>query len=376
MKHTEMIYADHAATTRLDDDAFEYMKQFLLDDFWNASEPYSFAKVSQEALVAARKRIADCINAEPEEIYITSCGSESDNWAIKSVGLEDKNKVVITSCIEHPAILNSCAVIEKEGVKVEYLPVDGKGVVSTAALEELVEKESASLVSVMFVNNEIGTMEPIKELCDIAHAHGALFHTDAVQALGHVAIDVKELGVDMLSASAHKFNGPKGIGFLYAKKGTPLLPFMNGGCQEFGMRAGTENIASIVAMSYALEKNIKNLDENFAHMQELEKLFISELKKTGLDFIVNGSEIKNPGNMSISFKGADGADILHGLDKKGVAVSTGSACNSGVKALSRVLRAIGVSEEYGFGTVRISLGIENTTDDVLYIVKCLCEVLA
>ena len=251
MKH--FIYADNAATTKLDKDAFNAMLPWFQEEYGNASQPYSFARKSKKALAEARALIAECIGAQSDEIYFTSGGTESDNWAIKGMTETKKKHHTITTQIEHHAILNACRKLEQFGFQVDYLPVDKQGVVSCENLVKFI-KDNTKLISVMMVNNEIGTIEPIKELATVAHDNGILFHTDAVQAVGHIPIDVSDLCVDMLSASAHKFNGPKGIGFLYIKRGTQISSFADGGAQEFHKRAGTENIASIVGMSIALKK--------------------------------------------------------------------------------------------------------------------------
>lgn len=360
----QLIYADNAATTKLDIDAFEAMKPYLLEEYGNASQPYSFARKPKQALKEARATIAQCINAEPEEIFFTSGGTESDNWAIKGIAFADSEKhAIITSQIEHHAVLRACEDIEKLGYPVTYLPVTEEGVVTTEALNSVITPNTR-LVSIMFANNEIGTIEPIKELCKIAHRNGALFHSDAVQAVGHVQIDVKDLGVDMLSASAHKFNGPKGIGFLYIKKGTPIAQYSNGGSQEFGMRAGTENIASIVGMAVALKKNCDAIEENAKHIGKLEAKLIDCLMKSGLDFIRNGAVQHIPGNISLSFRGADGEALLHRLDLMWICVSTGAACDTVNTQVSHVLNAISVDEDYAKGTIRISLGKNNTIEEV------------
>ena len=247
----QMIYADNAATTKLDSDAFRAMLLWLQEEYGNASQPYSFARKPHKALAEARETIASCIGAESEEIFFTSGGTESDNWAIKGLAYDRLVDSVITSQIEHHAVLNACAAVSRRGIYVHHLSVEHDGTVLPETLA-LGMTEKKSLVSIMMVNNEIGTIEPIQELAAVAHSRDALFHTDAVQAVGHIPIDVKELGVDMLSASAHKFNGPKGIGFLYIRKGTKIYPYSDGGAQEFGMRAGTENIAAIVGMAVAL----------------------------------------------------------------------------------------------------------------------------
>ena len=372
----QFIYADNAATTKLDIDAFEAMKPYLLDEYGNASQPYSFARKPKQALKEARATIAQCINAEPEEIYFTSGGTESDNWAIKCVAFADSEKhAIITSQIEHHAVLRACEDIEKLGYPVAYLPVTEEGVVTTEALNSVITPNTR-LVSIMFANNEIGTIEPIKELCEIAHRNGALFHTDAVQAVGHVQIDVKDLGVEMLSASAHKFNGPKGIGFLYVKKGTPICSYTSGGAQEFGMRAGTENVASIVGMAVALKKNCDKLTDNIRHIENLESQLLDNLSSSGLDFVRNGSPYHIPGNISLSFKNANGETLLHRLDLMGVCVSTGAACDTVNTQISHVLHAINADPDYAQGTIRISLSPKNTLSEVEticdHIVRIVC----
>ena len=360
----QFIYADNAATTKLDIDAFEAMKPFLLDEYGNASQPYSFARKPKQALKEARSIIAQCINAEPDEIFFTSGGTESDNWAIKGVFFSGSEKhTIITSQIEHHAVLKACEDIERLGYPVIYLPVTKEGVILLETLNSAMTP-GTHLVSIMFANNEIGTVEPIKELCEIAHRNGALFHTDAVQAVGHIEIDVKALGVDMLSASAHKFNGPKGIGFLYIKKGTPISSYASGGAQEFGMRAGTENIASIVGMAVALKKNCEHIKEATKHLLAWEDLLIEKLKTAGIDFVRNGGNNHIPGNINLSFKAADGETLLHRLDLMGICVSTGAACDSVNTRVSHVLQAIGAAEEYVEGTIRISLSCMNTVGEV------------
>lgn len=371
----QFIYADNAATTKLDIDAFEVMKPYLLDEYGNASQPYSFARKPKQALREARAIIAHCINADPEEIYFTSGGTESDNWAVKGIAFaEAEKRSIVTSQIEHHAILRACETLEKHGYPVAYLPVNREGVVTAETLESLITS-STSLVSIMFANNEVGTIEPIKDLCEIAHKHGSLFHTDAVQAVGHVRIDVKELGVDMLSASAHKFNGPKGIGFLYVKKGTPISQYSNGGSQEFGLRAGTENVASIVGMAVALKKNCDAIEENAKHMGLLEAKLLDGLSESGVDFIRNGATHRVPGNISLSFRGADGEALLHRLDLMGISVSTGAACDTVNTQISHVLKAMGIDEAYAKGTIRISWGNNNTIEEAEILSKKLILIL-
>ena len=269
----QVIYADNAATTKLDSDAYKAMSEILQNEYGNTSQPYSFSREAKKLLADARETIAHCINAEPEEIYFTSGGTESDNWAIKGTAFADKDKrAIITSQIEHHAILRSCGFMETQGYPVVYLPVKYDGAVAESALEDCIA-DTTNLVSVMLVNNETGVIQPIKNLASIAHAHRAFFHTDAVQAIGHIPVDVKDLDVDMLSASAHKFNGPKGVGFLYVKKNMPIVPYMHGGSQESEQRAGTENIAGIVGMAIALKNNVKLIDSNLRHLAELEEAF-------------------------------------------------------------------------------------------------------
>ena len=276
----QLIYADNAATTKIDIDTFEAMKPFLLDEFGNASQLYSLSRKPKEALQMAREIIADCIHAEPDEIYFTSCGTESDNWALKGTMLDrNDGRALITSQVEHHAILHSAAAIEKLGYSVKYLPVDETCTLQPAFLEKVIKNTKTKLVSVMFANNEVGTVQPIKQLAKVAHGHQAIFHTDAVQAVGHVPIDVKELEVDMLSSSAHKFNGPKGVGFLFIRSGVEINSFIDGGGQENGKRAGTENVASIVGMAAALAKNCKKMNEHRNHLLYLEDVLLNGLRQ-------------------------------------------------------------------------------------------------
>lgn len=371
----QFIYADNAATTKLNNEAFEAMVPWLTDEYGNASQPYSFARKSKKALAEAREAIAKCINALPEEIYFTSGGTEGDNWAIKGSAFSDADKrATITSAIEHHAVLNACAAIERLGYPVAYLLPDSEGSVLPEKLSAVIT-DKTRLVSIMFSNNEIGTIEPIAELAEIAHSHGAIFHADAVQAIAHTPIDVKAMGIDMLSASAHKFNGPKGIGFLYIRKGIALRPFNDGGAQEFGMRAGTENIASIVGMARALEINCSALKDNAEYVLKLENILLEHLQETGLDFIRNGAKNHIPGNISLSFKDKDGEAILHRLDLMGICVSTGAACDSVNTQVSHVLQAINLPDEYARGTIRISLNKDNTVEEAVTIADSITRIL-
>lgn len=315
----------------------------------------------------SRKIIAECINALPEEIYFTSGGTESDNWAVKGMFFSDRNKGIIASEIEHHAVLRSVKAVENMGCNVAYLKPTTEGIITVEELSGAIT-ERVGLVSIMTANNEIGTIQPIKELSQLAHKTGALFHTDAVQAVGHIGIDVKDLGVDMLSASAHKFNGPKGVGFLYIKKGTPIIPYIDGGAQESSLRSGTENVALIVGMAYALQKNCQCMDANINKVREMENDFIGWLGINGNKSIVkNGGNNTLPGIVSLSFGNEDGEAMLHRLDLRGICISTGSACNSGKSIVSHVLRAIGLDEKYVKGTIRISFGKDNTKEEVRYI---------
>ena len=359
-----IVYADNAATTPLDPQAFEAMRPFLLEEFGNASQPYSFSRSAKAALKEARETIADCIHAVPEEIVFTSGGTESDNWALCGGSWTGNGYGrIITSQIEHHAILRTCDQIERHGGEVSRIAVDSDGRVTPPKLLDALCKPT-KLCSIMLANNEIGTIQPIERLTAIAHENGALFHTDAVQAVGHVDINVHSLGVDLLSASAHKFNGPKGIGFLYIRRGLKLEPYQNGGSQEFGLRAGTENVASIVGMAVALSRNVERIAEHREHIVKLEERILRRLEEGNLRFQRNGAAPRIPGNMSLSFEGASGEALLHRLDLQGICISTGSACDSVNTQVSHVLKAIGLADLWAKGTVRISLGRQNSEEDV------------
>lgn len=368
----EYVYADNAATTRLSDKAFESMLPYLQNEYGNASQLYSFARSPKKALKEARQVIANCIGAQPGEIFFTSCGTESDNWVIN--GAVQQHLPIVTSSIEHHAILRPCESAKRCGCSVSLLPVTKEGIVLSSSVKEVVHS-SCGLLSVMYANNEIGTIQPIKELATIAHENGWLMHTDAVQAIGHTQINVRELGVDMLSASAHKFNGPKGIGFLYIKEGVNWPALIKGGAQENGLRAGTENVASIVGMATALEENVISICENESHLAHLEEILISNLSRSGIAFYRNGAENHIKGNVSLSFPNWSGESIMHRLDLKGICVSTGSACDSKETQISHVLKAIGLEEMLAKGTIRISLSKYNTEHDMMKIVQVLVGIL-
>ncbi len=369
-----MIYADNAATTKLDTEAFEAMKPYLLSEYGNASQPYHFSRSAKRALKEARKMVADCIGALPEEIYFTSGGTESNNWAVNSMISFGGQCEILASQVEHHAILNTCDIMRKFGCSARYVPVDKYGIVKADTLEEYIS-EKTKLVSIMTANNEIGTIEPIKELADIAHKKGVLFHTDAVQAVGHIPINVHELGVDMLSASGHKFNAPKGIGFLYIRKGVDICPYLNGGAQENGKRAGTENIASIVAMAVALKKNCSLMPENAKKLAHMENTVIYILNESKVEYIRNGAFRRIPGNISLSFKGISGEMILHRMDLKKICISTGAACNGKDTEVSHVIKAIKVPSEYNQGTIRISLGCYNTNTEAEIIAESIVDIV-
>lgn len=368
------IYADNAATTQLDPAALDAMLPFLRDSYANPSSLYSFSRSAKKALQEARETIAECIGAKPEEIIFTSGGSESDNWAIKNfVFTAPQNKrQILTSPIEHHAVLKSCDEAERLfGCSTVYVSVDKFGTIDIDDYQAKLSDGVAG-VSIMLANNEVGTIENIKTLAEIAHKKGIPFHTDAVQAIGHIPINVKDLGVDMLSASAHKFNGPKGIGFIYVKKGMPVVNFVNGGKQEFSLRAGTENVAAIVGMATALKNNHIQLSENISHIHKLEKEFKKVISETAPDIIFNGDPDNHlPGLISLSIRGCSGESLLHLLDLKQIFVSTGAACNSINTEISHVLKAMQCPNEVAKGTLRISIGKYNTMDEIIRLGKIL-----
>lgn len=370
-----IIYADNAATTRIDPAVLEAMEPFTKEDYANASQPYSFSRKAKAAIKNAREEIATCINAKPSEIFFTSGGTESDNWAIKGCAFADESKrATITSTIEHHAILRSCQFLERLGYPVAYINPNSNGVITVEALDQVIAG-TTNLVSIATANNEIGTIQPIKTLAEIAHRNGAFFHTDAVQAIGHIPVDVNELNVDLLSASAHKFNGPKGIGFLYVRDGTPILPLLNGGAQENSHRAGTENVASIVGMATALSMNCSQMQNSQQQSSEMAELICSILNAAEVDYIHNGYIDGLKGILNLSFRGKDGEAILHRLDLRGILVSTGSACDSSSTQVSHVIRAINVPDSYAKGTIRISLGKDNTIEEARIIGETLVSIL-
>lgn len=375
------VYADHAATTALSKLALAAMRPFFEGVFGNPSALYHDARQPRQAIAAARASIAADIGARPEEIFFTSGGSESDNWALKGRAFlfPCARKRLVTTVIEHHAVLHAADFLERCGYEIVRLPVDGTGLVSPEVLEAALtgHEQETALVSCMMVNNEIGTIEPIRELASVAHRHGVPFHTDAVQAIGHLSIDVERLGIDMLSASAHKFNGPRGVGFLYVRQGLELVNLVDGGAQERGLRAGTENTAGIVGMAAALRENMEHLQDQTALLKVLSRALLDSLVQEGVEFRLNGPALEKrmPGSFSLSFANADGEALLHRLDLLGIEVATGSACNSRETVTSHVLQAINVPEKYIGGTLRVTLGRENTMEDVHTIVQNLKKLL-
>jgi cysteine desulfurase len=357
------IYADNASTTQLDPDALEAMLPFLRDDFANPSALHTGAKKARHAVEDARRIISECIGAKPHEIIFTSCGTESDNWAIKGVArsLDPKHSKFVTCAIEHHAVLNCFDTLERKVFSTAILPVDSDGVVSVNDLEEAIKDTDAGLLSIMLANNEIGTIQDIPALAEIAHRHNLLVHTDAMQAVGHLPLDVKQLNIDLLSASAHKFNGPKGVGFLYKRDSVKLPPMIDGGHQESGLRAGTENVSGIVGTVCALRKHVEHLGSNMEHLRKLEVVVKSVITEGVPEARFNGHPERHlPGLLSLSLPGMDAEGLLHILDIKGVAVSTGAACNSKETVLSHVLRAIRLPVPHASGTIRISFSRDNT----------------
>ena len=371
MTAKQMIYADNAATTRLAPEALEAMMPFLSDEYGNPSSLYSFSRSAKKALADARSVIAECIGASPDEIFFTSGGTESDNWAIK--GFMPYGKV-IASRIEHHAVINALAYCDHfHHGPGKLLAVDKRGTVSFKSLDNALSRRVA-LVSVMLANNEIGTIEPIRELAARAHEYGAAFHTDAVQAVGHIPVNVGALGVDLLSASAHKFHGPKGIGFLYCKKGVSLERFLDGGQQEAGRRAGTENVAAIVGMATALKLSCERMNEVTARLYEMTDCFKKRISANIPEAVFNGDpEHRLPGHISLSIPGISGEALMHVLDLKGIAISTGAACDSRSTKISDVLKAIGLPVKLARGTVRITFGAYNTVNQAQYIADKIVE---
>ncbi len=363
------VYADNAATTRLSERAFEAMKPYLTEIYGNPSSLYTEGVEARKAVDKAREDIAQCLNAQPNEIFFLSGGSEADNWAIKGaaeLGERKGKKHIISSRFEHHAVLHTLEYLEKHGFEVTLLDVHEDGLVRPEELEAAIREDTA-LITVMYANNEIGTIQPIKELAAIAKKHGIIFHTDAVQAVGTIPVDVKELGVDMLSLSSHKFHGPKGVGALYVRKGIRLPNLVHGGAQERGLRAGTENLAGVVGMAEALKESVEVMDERNKRLEKMRDRLIDNLLKIDRSRI-NGDRVHRlPGNVNMCFQGIEGESLLLSLDLKGVAASSGSACTSGSLDPSHVLLSIGLPHEVAHGSIRLTFSTENTEEDIDYI---------
>ncbi|TQD26705.1 cysteine desulfurase NifS [Methanolobus vulcani] len=370
------IYMDHSATTPVDSLVVDAMLPFFSEIFGNASSLHSFGTEAAEALSLARKQVADAIGALPEEIIFTSGGTESDNLAIRGVvPFNEGKKHIITSVIEHPAVLNTCSFLESLGHEVTYVPVDVDGIIDVKVLEESIRKNTA-IISVMHANNEVGTIQPIEEISGIAKEHNIYFHTDAVQSVGKIPVNVDDLGVDMLSISSHKIHGPKGVGALYVRNGTNISPIVFGGNHEKGMRSGTENVSGIVGFGKAMELAAERLSEDSVHMTRMRDSLISRVFDTISDVRLNGHPSKRlPNNVNMSFKYAEGESMLMLLDMQGVAVSTGSACSSKSLKASHVLSALRIEDEFIHGSLRMSLGRENTMDDIDHMVDALQETI-
>ena len=374
---SDLIYLDHAATTAVHPDVLKEMLPYFTDKFGNPSSVYGFAANNKNKLTEARETIAGALGAKPEEIYFTAGGSESDNWALKctaeAYGVHGGH--IITTKIEHHAILHTCKYLENRGYDVTYLDVDENGLVDLNTLEAAIRPDTF-LISIMFANNEIGTIEPIKEIGEVAHRHGILFHTDAVQAFGQIPIQVDEMNIDMLSASGHKFNGPKGIGFLYIKKGLKLKSFIHGGQQERGRRAGTENVPGIVGIAKACEIAMAEMEERMKKETELRDYLIKRILKEIPYTRLNGHSRKRlPNNVNISFQFVEGESILIMLDMAGICASSGSACTSGSVDPSHVLLAIGLPHEIAHGSLRLTLGYENTKEEMDTVVDNLKRII-
>lgn len=369
----KIIYLDHAATTPVDDKVLNKMLLYFNLCYGNPSSMYGIGRANKRIIEEARYIIAGQINAKSKEIYFTSCGTESDNLALKGVAYANKNKGkhIITSKIEHPAVLNTCKTLEKQGYEVTYLNVDSKGFVRLDELENSI-REDTILISIMFANNEIGTIQSIEQIGKIAKQKNIIFHTDAVQAVGNIKIDVEKLGIDLLSMSAHKFYGPKGIGALYVRNGIEFDRIQDGGHQEKGRRSGTENVAGIVGMAEALKLANSNLEENNKKILENRNHFINKLKERIKNIEINGDlEKRLPGNINVTFKEKDALELLLKLDEYNICASAGSACSTGESSPSHVLTAIGLPREKAFSTLRFTLGKENTKDEIDYVIEIL-----
>lgn len=372
------VYLDNSATTKISKRVFDAMVPYLTEHYGNPSSIYTIGRESRVAIEEARKKVADAFGAKPEEIYFTGCGSEADNWAIKGVARRlariQGKKHIITSVFEHHAVLHTCQALEKDGFEVTYIPVDKYGFVNPADVEAAIRPDTA-IVSIMYANNEIGTIQPIAEIGKICRAHKVLFHTDAVQAVGNVRINVQEQNIDMLSLSAHKIHGPKGIGALYIRRGVGIDNFMDGGAQESGRRAGTENLASIVGLGEAIVETYENFDQKVAKMTTLRNKLMDGLLQIPCTRLNGGRENRLCTNVNISFGGIEGEGLLLLLDLNGVAASSGSACTSGSLDPSHVLLSIGLEHGIAHGSLRLSLSADTTEEDIDYTLSVVPKVV-
>jgi cysteine desulfurase len=371
------IYFDHAATTAVKPEVLETMLPYFTEKYGNASSIYSLGRENKKAIDDAREKVAKALNALSKEIFFTSGGTEADNWALEGIAFANqaKGKHIITTNIEHHAILHTCKFLEKQGFEVTYVPVDNKGIVHVEDIEKAIRPDTI-LISIMFANNEIGTIQPIKEIGALAKEKGIYFHTDAVQAIGNIPIDVKDMNIDMLSLSAHKFYGPKGVGVLYIRDGVRIYPFMNGGAQERGKRASTENVAGIVGLGKAIELATTDIGNYNTKLMKLRDKAIKEILEKIPYSRLNGDEKDRlPGNVNISFEFIEGESILLMLDMKGICASSGSACTSGSLDPSHVLLAIGLPHEIAHGSLRLTFGEENTDSDLDYLLETLPPII-
>ncbi|MDG7053824.1 MAG: cysteine desulfurase [Nitrososphaerota archaeon] len=359
-----MIYLDNAASTPVHTEVLEEMIPFLQDQFGNPSSIHKYGRSALRAIQNARKQIAHLINAEPKEILITSGGTESNNTALFGMAHAKKGNHMIISSIEHDAILEPCKILEKEGFDITYIPVNDTGLVNPKDIENSISAETC-LVSIMFANNEVGTIQPIQEISEICHQKNIVFHSDAVQAIGKVDFDVKKLGIDLLTLSSHKINGPKGVGAFYIRNGIEIQPFIYGGGQEHGMRSGTENVASIVGFGKACELAKENMQKNISHLQNLQRNLITKVMKEISHVTLNGhKEQRIPNNAHFTFLGVSGEDLIIKLDENGIAASTGSACSVHIQKESHVLKAMGFSHDQITGSLRLTVGILNTDSEI------------
>lgn len=372
----KIVYMDHAATTYAAPEVVEAMLPYFSEKFGNPSSVYGIGQENKAAVEEARAKVAAAIHAEPNEIYFTAGGTESDNWALKGVAFANirKGKHIITTAVEHHAVLHAAEWLQSQGFEVTYLPVDQYGMVSPVDVEKAIRPDTI-LISVMYANNEVGTIQPIAEIGAIAHAHGIYFHTDAVQAVGHVPIDVKAEHIDMLSLSGHKFYGPKGIGVLYIRRGVRIQNLLHGGAQESRHRAGTENVAGIVGLGAAIERSVAAMPEESARLTAMRDHMIRELLKVPASHLNGHPTQRLPNNVNITFEYIEGEGILLLLNMSGICASTGSACNSASLEPSHVLTAMGVPHEIAHGSVRLTLGERNTEEDVSYVLEKLPEVV-